>query len=103
MRAYSGTVEFGGHDDFERDSLFAGEGDGIRQLGAGQAGRVGDDGQHVAAQRLMRSPGQKGGVHAAGVGDQGPAQAAEMLVQQGPFGGEIGCVRHRDILRWLAG
>ena len=96
-------VEFAGHDDFERDPLFGGKGGCIRQLGAGQAGRIGDDGQHVAAQGLVRRPGKKGRVHAARVGDQGPSQAAKILVEQATFGGEIGFGWHRDILRRLAG
>ena len=54
-----GPVEFAGDDDFERDSLFGGKGGGVRQLGAGQAGRIGDDGQHIAAQGLVRRPGEE--------------------------------------------
>ncbi len=94
-----GPVEFVGDDDFERDSLFAGEGDGVRQLGASQAGRIGDDGQHVVAQDLMRGPGEKSRVHAAGIGDQGASQGAEMLVKQGALGDEIGRQLHEAILR----
>ncbi len=48
---------------------------------------------------LMRRPGEKGGVHAAGVGDQGSSQGAEMLVQQGALGGEIGASCTGAILR----
>jgi hypothetical protein len=43
------TIEFAGHNNLKRDALLPGEGGRVRQLSASQAGRVGDDGQHVAA------------------------------------------------------
>jgi hypothetical protein len=51
------AIEFAGHHDLQRDSLLAGEGGGSGQLGSGQTGRIGDHGQHVAAQYFMRRPG----------------------------------------------
>ena len=44
-----GTIQFGGGDDFERNAVLSGKGDGVGKLGAGQARRVGDDGQHVGS------------------------------------------------------
>ena len=82
MRVYSGTVEFVGGEHLERNALFRGEGDRVGEVGARQAGRIGDDSQHVAAQHLMRGPGEKCGVHAAGIGDQGSSRGARF----GPAG-----------------
>src|ERR1700722_15306590 len=42
-----GTVEFRSRDDLDGDSLLAGESDGVTELGAGQAGRVGDNPEHL--------------------------------------------------------
>ena len=64
------TVKFRGRDYFKGNRLFLGESNCIGKLGARQAGRVGDDRQHVFSQRLMRSPSQVGGVNTAGVGDE---------------------------------
>src|ERR1700743_3199433 len=43
------AVEFRGSDDFNGDSILIGESDRIGQLSAGEAGRIGDYGQHVVA------------------------------------------------------
>jgi hypothetical protein len=71
------AVEFGGRDDFEGDSVFSGKGDGVGEMGAGQAGGVGDYCQHVGAEFAVRDPGEIGGVHAAGVGDEDAAKVAQ--------------------------
>src|ERR1700730_2562837 len=42
-------VELASGDDFQRDFPLMGEGSRVRQLGTGQAGRISDDGQHIAA------------------------------------------------------
>src|SRR5882724_9555105 len=94
-------VELAGDDDFEGDLLFSGKGGCIRQLGAGQAGRISDDGQHIAAQHLVCRPGEKCRVHATRVSDQGPSQAAEAVVEQGSFGGKIGFSWHWGYLTTL--
>src|SRR4029077_7292633 len=60
------TIEFGGGDDFNRDSLFAGESNGVRQLASCQAGRIGDNRQHIVAQNLMGSPGKECGIDSTG-------------------------------------
>jgi len=49
----------------------------------------------------MRSPGKKRGIDATGVGDQGSAEGAEMLVQCGALGGEVRSRFHKAILRWF--
>src|ERR1700732_2403041 len=42
-------VEFASGDDFQRDFPLMGEGTRVCQLGTSQAGRISDDGQHIAA------------------------------------------------------
>jgi len=39
-------------------------------LGAGEAGRVGDDRQHFISNSLAGSPSQVSGIDAAGIGDE---------------------------------
>ena len=63
------AIKFGGGDHFQGDRLFLGKGDCIGKLGARQAGRVGDDGQHSISQHLMSSPREVGRINSAGVGD----------------------------------
>ncbi len=46
----------------------------------------------------MSHPGEKSGIHPAGVGDQSSPQGAQTLIQQSSFGGEIECHRHGDII-----
>ena len=65
-----GTIEFRSGDDFERNSLLVGEGDGVGQVRAGQAGGIGDHRQHVVAESAMSGPGEIGGIDTAGIGDQ---------------------------------
>src|SRR5438552_14058496 len=81
-------VQFIGDDDFERDSVFAGESGGVSQLGASQARRIGNDSQHIVAQDFMRCPGEKSRVRAAGIGDQGSSQGAQVPVKQNAFADE---------------
>src|SRR5579864_1937824 len=64
-----GAVEFGGGDDFERNRLLVGKGDGIVQVRASEAGRVGNHREHVCAQSAVRGPGEIGGVDATGISD----------------------------------
>src|SRR5579864_8929188 len=59
-----GAVEFGGGNDFERNRLLVGKGDGIVQVRASEAGRIGDYRQHVCAQCAMSDPSEIGGVDA---------------------------------------
>ena len=72
-----GTIEFRGGDHFQRNRLLPRKGDGIGKLRARQAGRVGDDRQHVIPQDLMRGPRQVRRIHAAGIGDQSAAEGAK--------------------------
>jgi hypothetical protein len=71
------AVEFGSRDDFEGDSVFIGEGDGVGEMGAGQARRIRNYSQHVFAEFAVRDPGEIGGVNAAGVGHKHAAQLAQ--------------------------
>ena len=50
--------------------LLVGESDGVFEMSAGQAGRVGDHRQHVGAQNAVSGPRQIRGIDAAGVGDE---------------------------------
>ena len=51
------------------------EGARIGKLGACQAGRIGNDRQHIGAQCLMCGPGEVSGIHPAGIGDENAAQS----------------------------
>src|SRR6266496_151777 len=92
-------VEFFGANDLQRDVMFASESDSVFKLKPRQAWRIGDNGQHVASEFLMTSPGEECGVCAAGVGDQRAAQRAKVLVQSGTLYHQFGNKSHRDILR----
>ena len=87
------TVEFRSGDHFQRNALFVGEGDGVGQMGAGQAGRIGDDRQHVGSESAVSDPGEIRGIDAAGIGDQHAAEVAQLRLQlrslrgEGGFGG----------------
>ena len=76
-----GAVEFGGGDDFDRNALLVGKGNGIVQLSASQAGRVGDHRQHVCAKSAVGGPGEIRGIHAAGIGDEQSAERSQLCLQ----------------------
>ena len=70
---------------------------GRPKLGAGEAGRIGDDREHLFAESLVRGPCQEGRVHAAGVCDQSPSHATELCIEKVAFGGKSGG-KHPGIL-----
>jgi hypothetical protein len=70
------ALEFRGWDHFQRNCLLFRKCNRIGKLGAGQTGRVGDDRQHILSERLMRGPGEVGGIHSAGVGDESASKGA---------------------------
>ncbi len=72
-----GAVEFCGRDDFEGNPMFVGEGDGVGEMGAGQAGGVGDYCEHIGAEFAVRGPGEVSGVYSSGVGDEDATQVAQ--------------------------
>ncbi len=80
-----GVRELVGLQDFERDVLLLGKGQGGGELFARQGGGIGDDGEHARAKRLVGGKGEKGGVCAARVGDQDRAEVEEGLMQQDGF------------------
>src|SRR6266436_3642483 len=84
------AIEFGGGDDFQRDSLFPGKSNGVRQLASCQAGRIGDNRQHIVTQNLMGSPGEECGIHSAGVSHQSAAKATQPGVEGAALRAEIG-------------
>src|SRR5579864_7695917 len=85
-----GAIEFGGGNDFEGNVLLVSEGDRVGELGAREAGRVGDHGKHVRAERLMSGPGEVGGIDSAGVGDEQASEGAKALLEFGVPGCELG-------------
>jgi len=85
-----GAIEFGGWDDFEGNVLLMGEGDRVGELSAREAGRVGDHGEHVRAERLMSGPGEVGGIDSAGIGDEEASEGAQALLEVGTLGRELG-------------
>ena len=63
--------------DVERHAERSGKGAGLVEVAAGEAGGVGEDGDHAVAEDAVRGGGQKGGVDAAGVGHHEAAQLSE--------------------------
>src|SRR5438876_182971 len=72
-------------DDLAGNVLFLREKQGVFKLSSRQRGRIGDERQHVLAQRLMRGMRQISGVHASGVRDEHPAKRAKMAPQSFVF------------------
>ena len=72
-------------DDLAGNVLFLREKQGVFKLSSRQRGRIGDERQHVLAQRLMRGIRQISGVHASGVGDERPAQRVQVALQSFVF------------------
>src|ERR1039458_9291891 len=75
LRTYSGRSSSEVATTSRGIACSSAKGDCIGELGARQAGRIGDDGQHFVSQHLMSSPSQVGGIDAAGVGDEAYALA----------------------------
>jgi len=75
------ALHLAGLQNVQRDVVFAGEGDGRGQFLAGQAGRIGDDGEHIVAQHLVSFVGEISGIDAAGIGNQEPTVLAEDAVE----------------------
>ena len=69
--------------------LFARKGECILQMGARQAGGIGNHGPHTLAEHLMRRPGQKGGVHASGVRNDQPGRAARISRKRSAFSSRL--------------
>ena len=76
-----GALQFAGLDNAQRNLLLARKGLGLFQVSPRQTGRVGQHGQHTAAQNAMRRGRQVRGVHAAGVGHHQAAQLSQALFQ----------------------
>src|SRR5437867_9163249 len=90
----SRTIKFRGDDYLKRDSPFAGESDGVRQMAARKAGRIGDHRQHIVTQNLIGSPSQECGIDSAGVSHQRAAKAAQPRIEGVALRAEIGADRH---------
>ena len=67
-------------------------------MSAGEAGGVGDHGQHVRSQVLVGGPGEIGGIDSAGIGHQRAPEPVQMFVEGGLFAGEFGGSRHGDMV-----
>ena len=79
----AGVFEFAGADDAHRELELAGEGQGLLKFTAGQAGRIGNRGEGLVPQHVVRDIGEKDRIHAAGVGDEAGAVGAQESAQ--PF------------------
>jgi len=75
------VFHFAGADGLERNGLFAGKLDRVAVLAARQRGRIGDDGQRLAAKHAMGAPGQVGRVDTPGIGHQQAAKPGQMRVE----------------------
>ena len=60
------------------------DGQRLLQFAARQAGRIGNDSQSLFAQNIVRHARQKNRVHAAGIGDETRAVAADLFPQPVP-------------------
>ena len=83
IREVAGTLKFTGADDTDRELELAAEGQGLLQFTAGQAGRIGNRGEGLVPQHLVRYVGEECRIHAARVGDEARAVEAQETAQ--PF------------------
>src|SRR5262249_29082279 len=83
------TLHLCGVNDLQRDQILPRESNSIAKLAARQAGRICDDCQHVIPENLASRPGQESGVHASGVGNQGPSQRRQDFFEMGALGFDL--------------
>ena len=77
-----GVVQFQGFENFDRQAMFPGEGQGGRMFRAGETGGVAEDAGDLGSEDLMSDPKQEGGVDPARIGHEcrrpGPNQVLEL-------------------------
>ncbi len=69
-----GVFELVGVKDFGGDAVIKNQLESGGELGTGEGGGVGDDGEHAWAEGLVGGEGEEGGVSTAGVGDEDGAE-----------------------------
>src|SRR5208282_869756 len=67
--------------NLERDFALPRKSERVFEVSPRQAGGIGNHGEHLAAEDLMRGPGKKSGVHATRVGDDQATAACKYLPQ----------------------
>lgn len=82
-----GLGELFGLDDAQRNAVVFGEGFGLLHVAAGEAGRIGKDGEHAVAEDVVCRGGEKGRIHSAGVGDHDAAEGAKAVFEGMQLGG----------------
>ena len=87
-----GLVELSGLQDVGGNAVLRGEGQSGGKFLARQRGGIGDDRQHTAAERLVRSIGKVRGIGAAGVGDKQRSKVSQRLIQKRGFFRKVHCV-----------
>ena len=80
-----GTVEFRGRNHLDRDGLLLSKRQSIGKLGASEAGRVGNDRQHVARKYLTSDPRKIGRINASGVGNKRATEPVKTIAKQRSF------------------
>lgn len=55
-----GPIKLGRGNNFDRNSLFTREREGVSKMGASQTGGVGDYGEHLVSQDTVSGPGEEG-------------------------------------------
>ena len=83
-----GIFEFVGFDNGDGNLVVARKGERLLEMSSGQARRVGNHGEHLAAENLMRRPGKERGIHAARISDDQTRMGCEELTQALSFPGE---------------
>ena len=86
---------FLGMDDFDRGAELAGEGEGVGEGLAREAGAVGDDAEHLVAQGAVGVGEEAGAIDAARVSDEQRGVGAQDRGEGVEFGGHAGNVSRK--------
>ncbi len=76
-----GIFQFLRFHNLDRNFTLVRKGERVFEMSARQAGGIGNHGEHLAAEHLMRRPGKKSGVHTTRVGDDQTSVTGKSLAQ----------------------
>src|SRR5258708_21952531 len=76
-----GIFQFLCFHNLNRNCALMRKGERVFEMSPREAGGIGNHREHLAAEHLMRRPGEKRGVHATRVGDDHTSAASERLAQ----------------------
>src|SRR5258708_3703636 len=76
-----GIFQFLCFHNLNRNCALMRKGERVFEMSPREAGGIGNHGEHLITEHLVRHPGKEGGVHATGVGDEQASAASEGLAQ----------------------